>query len=220
MFGAESDESAAAPSAEPQQTSGAQTEAARVSVSQTATTSSPAAGAAPQQDGSSNPKAEGSTLFVKNLSFGTTETQLREALARVAHDILSVHIPQVLAAAAAPEKSSALKGAKKEPPKQQLRSAGYAFVELGGRESAALLVKEAQHMQLDGHELELQVARARPHTHKAQSPTKGEAKAAPASTKILVRNVPFQAKKREISQLFRCRYRLVLMRVLRFFFFL
>ena len=158
-----------------------------------------------QQSGSSNAKAQGSTLFVKNLAFSTTEEQLRDALARLSDDVHAVHIPQVLAGAAASEKGASLKAGKQQ---QQLRSAGYAFVELGGRESAARLVKEAQHVSLDGHQLELQVARAQLHPNKggeqkAQSPTQSELKAAPASSKLLVRNVPFQAKQREIRQLFR-----------------
>ena len=154
---------------------------------------------------SANEKAQGSTLFVKNLAFSTTEEQLRDALARLADDVRAVHIPQVLAGAAVSEKGAALnEGKKRQQQQQQLRSAGYAFVELGGRESAARLVKEAQHVSVDGHQLELQVARAQAHANTGSAQrAPSEPKAAPASSKLLVRNVPFQAKQRELRQLFR-----------------
>ncbi|XP_061189659.1 probable RNA-binding protein 19 isoform X2 [Saccostrea echinata] len=127
-----------------------------------------------------------STLFVKNLNFTTTEEGLREKFKKCGK-IRSVSI--------------AKKKDMKNPGKYL--SMGYGFVEFQNKESSMKAIKELQHTDLDGHAVELKISnrttltKEKPNTKKKQKVKKQK------TTKILVRNIPFEAKKPEIYELFK-----------------
>lgn len=135
----------------------------------------------------SEPGEEGDTcsVFVKNLSFSTGEVELRRLFSRVGG-----------------VKSASI--ARKRNPKDPATplSMGYGFVEYESQASAAEAVKQLQHSNLEGHTLELKISH---HRTKVQSPhaaRKGVAATKQKSAKILVRNIPFEATRRELKELF------------------
>ncbi|KAK6637952.1 hypothetical protein RUM44_008375 [Polyplax serrata] len=128
---------------------------------------------------------EGTVIFVKNLNFATDEGSLRNHFETCGR-IISVTI------------------AKKKDPKQpgKTLSMGYGFVSYGCKESADNALKKLQFTNLDNHRIELKrsnrtVASSEPMVRKT---SKSNQKPSP---KILVRNVPFQATKRELCDLFK-----------------
>ena len=78
---------------------------------------------------------------------------------------------------------------------------GFGFVTYQLKASAEKALKTLQHSRLAEHCLELKRS-TRASTSREES-QKEKANLGKPSTKILVRNIPFQAKKEEISQLFR-----------------
>lgn len=127
----------------------------------------------------------GSTVFVKNLNFDTTDESLKQKF----------------------EKCGKLKAAyiaKKKDLKNpgKFLSMGYGFVEYMKKQSAEKALKTLQHTDLDGHQLELKIsnkATIQPSTDKRKNQSEKKAK----TSKILVRNVPFEAKRKEIYELFK-----------------
>ncbi|NWV51221.1 RBM19 protein, partial [Daphoenositta chrysoptera] len=124
----------------------------------------------------------GCTLFIKNLNFATTEDTLKEAFSRV----------------------GALKSctiSKKKDKAGTLLSMGFGFVEYKKPESAQKALRRLQGCTVDGHKLEVKVSEraVRP----AVKPARRKQTAKKQKTsKILVRNIPFQATVREIRELF------------------
>uniref|UniRef100_A0A2R5LLW1 Putative rna-binding protein n=1 Tax=Ornithodoros turicata TaxID=34597 RepID=A0A2R5LLW1_9ACAR len=141
------------------------------------------------QDGESGNEAElppaepDSTLFVKNLNFATTEDSLRRHF-KSCGTILEVTI------------------ATKKDPKNvgQHLSMGYGFVQFQKKKYAKKALKELQRSQLDGHALELKISKRE--THESYVQQRKAVNIGKGGTKILVRNVPFQASKKEITELF------------------
>ena len=126
---------------------------------------------------------DGSTLFVKNLNFDTTEESLENHF-QACGKIFSVTI-----------------ATKKNTKTDQLLSMGYGFVTFLLKSSAEKALKTLQLSRLQGHCLELKRSNRASTNKDAQSSDKTDL--GKTSTKILVRNIPFQAKKEEIAQLFR-----------------
>ena len=126
---------------------------------------------------------DGSTLFVKNLNFDTTEESLENHF-QACGKIFSVTI-----------------ATKKNTKTDQLLSMGYGFVTFLLKSSAEKALKTLQLSRLQGHCLELKRSNRASTSKDAQSAEKTDL--GKTSTKILVRNIPFQAKKEEIAQLFR-----------------
>jgi len=127
---------------------------------------------------------EGATLFVKNLNFDTTDEAFREHFAGCGR-LLSAVISR-----------------RKDPARpQQLLSQGYGFVSFRRQKHAQKALKQLQQTQLDGHALELKVSN-RTTAPDAKSQRKRQDGGKQKSAKILVRNVPFQAHKKEIIELF------------------
>uniref|UniRef100_A0A8C8M0H8 Probable RNA-binding protein 19 n=1 Tax=Oncorhynchus tshawytscha TaxID=74940 RepID=A0A8C8M0H8_ONCTS len=123
----------------------------------------------------------GSTLFIKNLNFTTTEETLRETFS----------------------KCGTLKTctiSKKKDKTGQLLSMGYGFVTYRTQKAAEKAIRQLQHCSLDEHQLELKVSERA--TKSAVVSRKKQAEGKQTSSKILVRNVPFQATVREIRELF------------------
>lgn len=128
------------------------------------------------------------TLYVKNLNFETTEESLRGMFTKqVGSNVLSVRIPR---------KVAPTKGGSAD---NRSLSMGYGFVELASHELAKKAMKMLQGKLIDGHSLQLAIS-----SQKSSSRTKNStnAKGTKNPTKIMVRNVPFQATRKEILKLF------------------
>ncbi|RXM96649.1 putative RNA-binding protein 19 [Acipenser ruthenus] len=125
----------------------------------------------------------GCTLFIKNLNFTTTEDTLRQTFS----------------------KCGALRScsiSKKKDRSGNMLSMGYGFVEFKKAESAQKALRQLQHCMVEEHQLELKLSeRATKAT--VTSVRKKQQSKKQTSSKILVRNVPFQASVREVRELFR-----------------
>ncbi|XP_064153727.1 probable RNA-binding protein 19 isoform X1 [Anguilla rostrata] len=124
----------------------------------------------------------GSTLFIKNLNFSTTEETLREAFS----------------------KCGAVKNctiSKKKDKMGQLLSMGYGFVVYKSPQVAQTALRQLQHCTVDNHQLELKISERATRPATVSSRKKQTAKKQ-TSSKILVRNIPFQATVRELRELF------------------
>ncbi|KAJ3344068.1 hypothetical protein HDU93_003231 [Gonapodya sp. JEL0774] len=135
-----------------------------------------------------------STVFVKNLSFTTTDATLAKAFSGIG------------------QLKSARVATKPDPknPRGPRLSMGFGFVEFGGKEFAMKAIKAMQGFVLDGHAVELKMSdrgSARDGDNTSKRGKQGTQKLAaeatePKGTKLLVRNVPFQGTKRELRALF------------------
>lgn len=136
-----------------------------------------------EEDGGEGGEENTSSVFVKNLSFSTGEVVLKELFSRVG-GVKSVSI------------------ARKRNPKEPATplSMGFGFVEYGSQDAAVDAVKQLQHSKLEGHVLELKLSH-----HRTKTPAQHVAKkqlTKQKSAKILVRNIPFEASRREVKDLF------------------
>eukprot|EP00899_Mesostigma_viride_P003479 jgi/Mesvir1/13131/Mv06103-RA.1 len=129
------------------------------------------------------------TLFVKNLAFATTSEGLRK------------HFVAAMGEAAVKAAVVKMKPGKKEG--SQL-SMGFGFVELASHAAAKSTLSKLQGSLLDGHALKLDFAQS--HGKGAASAgnkaAPGVGKGAKSATKFIIRNIPFQADKKEVRQLF------------------
>lgn len=121
-------------------------------------------------------------MFIKNLNFSTTEETLKGVFSKVGA-IKSCTI------------------SKKKNKAGVLLSMGFGFVEYKKPEQAQKALKQLQGHTVDGHKLEVRISEratkpALTSTRKKQVPKKQ------TTSKILVRNIPFQANQREIRELF------------------
>ena len=123
------------------------------------------------------------TLFVKNLNFDTTDEGLRNHFAGCGK-IFSANV-----------------ATKKDTKSGDKLSMGFGFVTFWLKTSATRALKEVQHSRLDNHSLELK--RSNRAAEKDKPSSKEPAVAGQPSTKIMVRNVAFQATKQEITEIFK-----------------
>jgi multiple RNA-binding domain-containing protein 1 len=125
----------------------------------------------------------GSTLYVKNLSFSTTQERLTQMFR---------HLPSF---------SFARVQTKPDPkrPEGPRLSMGYGFVGFKDVESAKKALKSMQGFVLDGHALHVKFA-----GRGTEEESKGEelVKSRSRTTKMIVKNVPFEATKKDIRELF------------------
>ncbi|XP_030893656.1 probable RNA-binding protein 19 isoform X3 [Leptonychotes weddellii] len=124
----------------------------------------------------------GCTLFIKNLNFSTTEETLKGVFSKVG-TVKSCSI------------------SKKKNKAGAMLSMGFGFVEYRKPEQAKKALKQLQGHVVDSHKLEVRISEratkpALTSTRKKQVPRKQ------TTSKILVRNIPFQADSREIRELF------------------
>ncbi len=132
---------------------------------------------------------QNATLFVKNLNFSTTEETLREHFS-AAGTVHSVTISR--------KKDSKRPG--------ELLSMGYGFVQFQDAAAADKALKTLQHKMVDSHCLELKRSnRTTTEQTPVQPARKGSSDvvAAEDSSKLLVRNIPFEAKAREVEDVFK-----------------
>ncbi|CAJ1068825.1 probable RNA-binding protein 19 [Xyrichtys novacula] len=126
--------------------------------------------------------APGSTLFIKNLNFSTTEETLQETFSKCG-------------------KVKSCSISKKKDKTGKLLSMGYGFVQYQTAEAAQKALRQLQHCNVDDHQLELKISERATRTSEMSRKKKQDEKKQ-TGTKILVRNVPFQATVREIRELF------------------
>ncbi|XP_003461409.1 probable RNA-binding protein 19 isoform X1 [Cavia porcellus] len=124
----------------------------------------------------------GCTLFIKNLNFDTTEETLKKVFSK-AGALRSCSI------------------SKKKSKAGALLSMGFGFVEYKKPEHAQKALRQLQGHVVDGHKVEVRISEratkpAMTSSWKKQVPRKQ------TTSKILVRNIPFQADLREIRELF------------------
>ncbi|CAM9650766.1 unnamed protein product [Ectocarpus sp. 13 AM-2016] len=125
------------------------------------------------------------TMFVKNLSFSTTEAGLRTCFEKAGLQVRSVSIPR-----------------KKGPGASEATlSMGFGFVECADASLVEKSLKTLQGTVLDGHALELKrsTKRLTPATKASSSSSSQEDGL--KRTKIIIRNIPFQATAKEIREL-------------------
>lgn len=157
-------------------------EAVRRRVEAAATTSDQA------KDGDNQENEPGSTLYVKNLSFATTNDRLVSVFSSL------------------PSFAFARVSTKPDPKNAQARlSMGFGFVGFKTRDAATKALKGLQGYKLDGHELQVKFAqrdREGEEVDGAKGKEGQEAKKG-KTTKMIVKNVPFEASKKDIRDLFR-----------------
>lgn len=128
-------------------------------------------------------EASNNTICVKNLNFATTESAL-EKLFRQCGSVRKVTV------------------ARRKDPKRGMLSMGFGFVEFSTAKQAEQAIEKLQSTVLDGHALNLKIS------HKTVGASNGK-RAAPTDgdkgsrkSKIIVRNVAFEATTSEIRELF------------------
>lgn len=136
------------------------------------------------RDGPAEGDESGSTLFIKNLSFTTTTERLTTMVA---------HLPGFSFARVQMKPDPKREGAK--------QSAGYGFVGFKTRKDATKAHGGLQDVELDGKALEVKFAQ-RGTDDVEPSKGKGELKGTTKSTKLMVKNVAFEATKKDIRELF------------------
>lgn len=129
------------------------------------------------------PLGAGTTLFVKNLSFATSTERLTQVFGNL------------------PSFSFARVQMKPDPKRPDARlSMGYGFVGFKDAEGAKKAMKSMQSFVLDGHALHVKFAGRG--ADEVETKGKGGASAASKTTKMIVKNVPFEATKKDIRELF------------------
>ncbi|TPX32212.1 hypothetical protein SmJEL517_g04621 [Synchytrium microbalum] len=126
------------------------------------------------------------TLFIKNLNFDTTESALKDIFP--VHEFPSVKSVRV---ATKPDKKTG-----------RVLSMGFGFVEFGVRDDAAKALKVMQGHVLDNHALTLKVSNTTKPTTQNLNRNINSSDIAANGTKLIVRNIPFEASKKDIKSLF------------------
>ncbi|KAK8608225.1 hypothetical protein V6N13_023654 [Hibiscus sabdariffa] len=124
-------------------------------------------------------RIESRSLFVKNLNFKTTEETLKNHFTELVKEgkIKSIRV-------------------KKHMKNGKQVSMGYGFIEFDSVETATNVCRDLQGTILDGHALILQLC----HAKKEQAVKNVEKDK--SSTKLIVRNVAFEATEKDLRQLF------------------
>lgn len=121
------------------------------------------------------------SVFIKNLNFKTTSADLNN----VFKPIQGFRIAQVK-----------MKPDSKNPGKQL--SMGFGFAEFNTKKEAETAISAMDGYTLEGHKLQLKLSH-RGHDEDSSSST---TKSKPKSSKILIKNVPFETSKKDIQKLF------------------
>jgi multiple RNA-binding domain-containing protein 1 len=140
------------------------------------------------------PVTAGSTLFVKNLSFATTT----ERLAQVFRHLPSFAFARVQYKP--PQKRP--DGTFNTTPAPRL-SLGYGFIGFKTPEAARKAMKSIQRYVLDGHALHVDFAGRGTDGDQGDKASQNAESGKSRTTKMIVKNVPFEATKKDIRELFR-----------------
>ncbi|XP_077152555.1 putative RNA-binding protein 19 isoform X2 [Ranitomeya variabilis] len=122
------------------------------------------------------------TLFIKNLNFSTNEEKLKQVFSK-AGEVKTCSI------------------SKKKDKQGTFLSMGYGFVEYRKPEHAQKALRQLQHCTVDDHQIEVKLSER---AIRSVMPTdrKKQVNKKQKTSKILVRNVPFQATVKEVRELF------------------
>ncbi|KAF2868668.1 hypothetical protein BDV95DRAFT_118939 [Massariosphaeria phaeospora] len=121
------------------------------------------------------------TLYVRNLNFTTTTNLLHETFAPLAGF-----------------RSAKVK--TKIDPKRGMLSMGFGFVEFDSPETASAALRTMDGHSLEGHQLKIQASHRG--VDAAEERRKEDVAKKAASTKIIVKNLPFEASKKDLRALF------------------
>lgn len=142
---------------------------------------------AAEQEGSKFTKAEespSSTLFVRNLNFTTTTSGLADAF-RPLSGFLSAKVKT-----------------KIDPRRpREVLSMGFGFVEFSSNQQARAALETMNHKRLDEHELLVQISRKTIDVAEEQRNRDNLKKAEAHKTKIIIKNLPFEATKKDVRAL-------------------
>lgn len=130
-------------------------------------------------------------LFVKNLNFSTTDDSLKAAF-RKCQGFRSAVVMR--------KKSAVKKGAKKED--KTTLSMGYGFLEFESAAQAQDVLKRKQGVLVDGHAVQLQVSQRGSKMSSGKANVKKAKAQGIKSSSVCVRNVAFEATRKELYQLF------------------
>jgi multiple RNA-binding domain-containing protein 1 len=129
----------------------------------------------------------GSTLYVKNLSFNTTTERLESVFSSL------------------PSFSFARVSTKPDPKNPTARlSMGFGFLGFKTKDAANRALKGLKGYKLDGHQLEVKFAQRDREGDEVEGKKGGASEGKKGkTTKMIVKNVPFEASKKDIRDLFR-----------------
>ncbi|KAI5109104.1 putative RNA-binding protein 19, partial [Silurus meridionalis] len=136
-----------------------------------------------EEDEEEEESPPGSTLFVKNLNYSTTEESLKETFSKCG----AVKTCSI---------------SKKRDKSGKLSSMGYGFIQYKTPKAAQKAIRQLQHCTVDGHQLELKISERELKSSVTHTNRKKQTAKKQATSKILVRNVPFQATVKELRELF------------------
>jgi len=126
-----------------------------------------------------------STLFVRNLSFCTTAERLREVF-RPLDGFLSAKVKT-----------------KPDPKKQgQILSMGFGFLEFGSKDHAQAALSAMDGYKLDGHELLIRASHKSIDAADERRKEDHAKRTAGRKTKVVIKNLPFEASKKDVQSLF------------------
>ena len=126
-----------------------------------------------------------STLFVRNLNFSTTTERLREAF-RPLEGFMSAQVKT-----------------KPDPKKQgQVLSMGFGFLEFRSKRNAQAGLAVMDGFELDGHKLLIRASHKAIDAAEERRKEDQAKKVAGRKTKIIIKNLPFEASKKDVRSLF------------------
>jgi multiple RNA-binding domain-containing protein 1 len=129
--------------------------------------------------------ADTSTLFVRNLSFNTTNAGLTNAF-QALDGFMSARV-----------------NTKTDPKKPgQVLSMGFGFLEFRSKAQAQAALKAMDGFALDGHKLQIKASHKGADAAEERRKEDRAKKLAGKRTKIIVKNLPFEATKKDIRTLF------------------
>jgi multiple RNA-binding domain-containing protein 1 len=126
-----------------------------------------------------------STLFVRNLNFATTTARLAEVFKT---------LPGFLSARVKTRTEKSRPG--------EVLSMGFGFVEFRTKTQAETAVATMNAHRLDGHELLVQISHKATDVAEERRKEDNSRKQETARTKIIIKNLPFEASKKDIRALF------------------
>lgn len=148
-----------------------------------------------REDKADDARLQHGSVYVKNLNFDTRDASLRSHFRSVLRKRPEV-VSSLRSATVALKRST-------HGDKQQNLSMGFGFLEFSSVEHAKEAVKLGQGTVLDGHTLELRLSNRVSDTGKSSQVRKRPASStSKAGPKLIVRNVAFEATRRDIRQLF------------------
>ena len=129
--------------------------------------------------------ANTSTLFVRNLNFSTTTARLREVFQPL-EGLVSAKVKT-----------------KADPKKPgQLLSMGFGFLEFRSKSNAQAALAAMDGHKLDGHELVIRASHKATDAAEERRKEDQAKKMASRRTKIIIKNLPFEASKKDVRSLF------------------